>query len=335
VDREAHRKMRRLGSYDFSRGISKHHIGEVQSLPITNDANIGFIGTGIMGKQMARNLLNAGYKLTVFTRTQSKAAELLQEGATWADNVQDLARNSDIVITMVGHPQDVEDIYFGSSGLINNAKKGTILVDMTASSPILAARIFKESVAKGLNAIDAPVSGGEDRASEASLTIMVGGELSTFNAMLPILSKLGTNVTFQGPAGSGQNTKLCNQIAIASTIMGVCESLSYARMSGLDADAVLKKLEASTSSSYQLSNYGPKMLTGDFSPSFYVKYFIKDLRIAVESAHELGLELHSLKLALSLYERLAAAGGENLGIQALFRLYSLKPGEKLTEVIDH
>lgn len=281
---------------------------------------IGFIGTGVMGKSMVSHLLNSGYAVNIYTRTREKAEDLLQQGAVWCECAQ-LAVKSDIIITMVGYPQDVEEVYFGESGLIKNCKKGSVLIDMTTSSPKLAARIYAEAAELGIDALDAPVSGGDIGARQATLSIMVGGEKKIFDDMLPLFQVMGKNIVYQGNAGSGQHCKMANQIAIASTMMGVCESIRYAEKAGLDPQTVLQSIEAGAAGSWSLSNLAPRMIAGDFEPGFFVKHFIKDMGIALESAENIGLTAHGLALARSLYEKLAQDGGENMGTQALYTLY--------------
>ncbi|CAG7643636.1 2-hydroxy-3-oxopropionate reductase [Paenibacillus solanacearum] len=281
---------------------------------------IGFIGTGVMGKSMASHLQRAGYSLHVYSRTRSKAEELIENGAVWHDAPGTLAEACDAVITMVGYPQDVEEIYLGADGLVNRAQPGSFLIDMTTSSPALARRIAEAAAARGLHALDAPVSGGDVGAREARLSIMVGGELEAFEAALPLLQKLGTNIVHQGDAGAGQYTKMCNQIAIASNMIGVCEALVYAEQAGLDPSTVLKSIESGAAGSWSLSNLAPRIIGGNFAPGFYVKHFIKDMRIALDSAREMQLELPGLALAYSLYERLAAMGEADSGTQALYKV---------------
>lgn len=282
---------------------------------------IGFVGTGVMGKSMALNLIKAGYSLNVYSRTKSKAEELLEQGAQWKDTVAELAQQSDVIITIVGYPHDVEEVYLGNEGIVNNSKEGTYLIDMTTSSPLLAQKIYKEAKEKGLHSLDAPVSGGDVGAREAKLTIMVGGDSEAFEAMQPIFQSMGTNIVLQGEAGAGQHTKMCNQIAIASNMMGVSEAVAYAKKAGLDPENVLKSIESGAAGSWSLSNLAPRMIAGNFDPGFYVKHFIKDMKIAIESAEEMGLNTPGLKLAKELYEELSSRGEENSGTQALYKLY--------------
>ncbi|HBW36265.1 NAD(P)-dependent oxidoreductase [Desulfosporosinus sp. BICA1-9] len=282
---------------------------------------IGFIGTGVMGKSMVGHLLKAGYQVVVYNRTKASAEELIQRGAIWQDTVADLAAQSNVIISMVGYPKDVEEVYLGVNGIINHAKSGTYLVDMTTSDPELANKIYEEAKAKGLYALDAPVSGGDIGAKEARLAIMVGGDEEAYNAIVPIFKIVGKNIILQGKAGSGQHTKMCNQITIASNMIGVCEAMAYAQKSGLDPEIVLKSIESGAAGSFSLTNLAPRMLANNFAPGFYVKHFIKDMTIALESARKMGLITPGLELAKSMYEQLAELGEEDSGTQVLYKMY--------------
>ncbi|MBT2701134.1 NAD(P)-dependent oxidoreductase [Bacillus sp. ISL-40] len=286
----------------------------------TKRATIGFIGTGVMGKSMAGHLIKAGYKTLVYNRTPERAKELIEQGAVWKETVAEISAEANIIITMVGYPQDVEEIYFGERGILKYAIPGTYVIDMTTSSPILAQKIYEAAKEKQIHALDAPVSGGDIGARNAQLAIMIGGENSDFEAMKPILELMGKNIVLQGPAGSGQHTKMCNQIAIASNMLGVCEALLYAKKSGLDPNTVLKSIETGAAGSWSLSNLGPRMIKGDFEPGFYIKHFIKDMKIAIESAEEINLSTPGLKLAKFLYEELEAEGKGDKGTQTLYQL---------------
>lgn len=282
--------------------------------------SIGLIGTGVMGKSMGLHLLNAGYKVLVYNRTKSRASELIENGAIWKSTVAKLAEEVNIIITMVGYPKDVEEIYFGDKGIINNAKKGTILIDMTTSKPSLAKKIYLESKNKGLHALDAPVSGGDIGAKNGTLTIMVGGEEKDFIKIKPILELLGENIILQGEASSGQHTKMCNQIAIASNMIGVCEAMAYAKRAGLNPETVLKSIGAGAANSWSLTNLAPRMLKGDYEPGFYVKHFIKDMKIALEEANKMGLSTPGLELSKRLYDIIEKNGKEDKGTQVLYQL---------------
>lgn len=283
--------------------------------------NIGFIGTGVMGKSMASHVLKAGYNVTVYTRTKHKAEELLAEGATWVDTVKELAATVDLVITMVGYPSDVEEIYFGEEGILQNAREHTYVVDMTTSKPSLAVKIYEEAKKRNIHALDAPVSGGDIGARNAKLAIMVGGDQAAFNNVLPIFQMMGENIIHQGEAGAGQHTKLANQITIATNMIGVAEALVYSKKAGLNPERVLGSISTGAAASFSLSQLGPRMLKGDFAPGFYVKHFIKDMTIALEAAEEMGLSTPGLKLSLELYKELAEKGEEDSGTQALIKLF--------------
>ncbi len=281
---------------------------------------IGFIGTGIMGRSMAFHLLNAGYSLSVHTRTKAKADRLIEHGAEWKNSVAELSADSDAVISIVGSPDDVRNIYLGDDGVLNNAREGTFIVDMTTSDPRLAIEIHKSAIDRRMHALDAPVSGGDVGARNASLTIMAGGDPGTFRRMLPVFETMGRNISHMGPAGSGQHAKMVNQIAIATCMIGVCEALSYARHSGLDGMDTLQCIESGAAGSWSLSNYGPRILNEDYSPGFSVKHFIKDMKIALDCAEDMGLQFRGLNLARELYEKLAFEHGEDLGTHALYKV---------------
>lgn len=282
---------------------------------------IGFIGTGVMGRSMAGHLLKAGYPLHIYTRTRSKAADLESDGAQWSDSPASVASQADVVMTIVGYPQDVEEVYLGEHGILSSLKPGGITVDMTTSSPLLAQKIAEEALKRGCKALDAPVSGGDVGAKEARLSIMAGGDAEAFERCRPLFEVMGKNIILQGKAGSGQFTKMANQIAIAGGMLGVTEAMVYAVNSGLDPEKVLESISGGAAGSWSLSNLAPRMLKNDFAPGFYVKHFIKDMKIAIESAQEMKLNLPGLELACRLYKKLAENGGENEGTQALFRFY--------------
>jgi 3-hydroxyisobutyrate dehydrogenase len=282
---------------------------------------IGFIGIGVMGKSMAGHLQKAGFPLVVYTRTKEKAADLLNQGAEWADSPKEVAQKANVVFTIVGYPYDVEETYLGENGLIANGKEGSYFIDMTTSSPSLAVKIYNEAKKHQIQVIDAPVSGGDIGARDAKLSIMVGGEEEAFNAVLPLLEKLGTNIVYQGKAGSGQHTKMANQIVIASNMIGVTEAIIYAEKAGLNPDTVLKSISTGAAGSWSLSNLVPRMLKGDFEPGFYIKHFIKDMNIALEEAEQLEMEAPGLALSKSIYDRLAEKGEENSGTQAIYKYW--------------
>jgi len=290
----------------------------MSSLP--NIASIGFVGVGIMGQNMAGHLLAAGYQVNLYNRTKSKTDALVAKGAKWFDTPGEVAAHSNMIITMVGYPSDVEEVYFGDKGIIASANNA-ILVDMTTSSPSLARKIAVEAAKKGSAALDAPVSGGDIGARDAKLTIMVGGDQTVFNHVLPILQKLGTSIILQGDVGMGQHTKMCNQIVIASTIMGVAEGLSYAKKVGLDPALVLQSIGGGAASGFQLNVLGAKMIVGDYAPGFYVEHLIKDLKIALAEAEQMHLNLPGLALAKSLFVKMADRGLQRNGTQGIFQIY--------------
>ena len=287
-----------------------------------NETTIAFVGTGVMGLSMAGHLMDAGYKLIVFNRTAARAQPLVERGARWADSAGAAASQADIVISMVGYPADVEEIYLSHEGIIESAREGAVLVDMTTSSPALAERIAKTAAERNIATLDAPVSGGDVGAKNATLTIMVGGEAGAFATVEPVLGVMGGNIVLQGGPGSGQHTKMANQVAIAGSMLATVESLAYAQHAGLDSRRVLESIGAGAAASWSLANLAPRILDGNFAPGFYVKHFVKDMRIAIESAEEMGLDLPGLATAKRLYEHLEGHGGADLGTQALWLLYS-------------
>jgi 3-hydroxyisobutyrate dehydrogenase len=286
-----------------------------------SQAAIGFIGTGVMGASMARHLMSAGHPLYVYNRTRSKAQALLEAGARWCDEPELVAQQCAIVITMVGMPSDVEALYLGASGLIARSQPGALLIDMTTSDPELAKSIAQAARAKQIDVVDAPVSGGDIGARNATLSIMVGADSAAYERALPIFEHLGKTIVHQGPPGSGQYTKLCNQVAIAATMLSVSESMALATAAGLDPARVLESITSGAANSWSLSQLMPRALKADYAPGFAVRHFVKDLRIALECAERLGLDLHGLTLAKRLYEQLLAQGDGDKGTQVLLREY--------------
>lgn len=281
---------------------------------------VAFIGTGVMGRPMARNLIEAGYGLAVHNRTPGRAKDLVAGGAHWAASVADAVTGADFVVSIVGFPDDVRRVYLGPGGVLDVAPRGAVAIDMTTSEPSLARELWELGRERGIAVLDAPVSGGDVGARDASLSIMVGGDRDAFEAARPLLAAMGRTVVFQGPAGSGQHTKLANQIAIASTIVGVMEALAYARRAGLDPDRVLESIGAGAAASWTMSNLYPRVVAGDLAPGFYVRHFLKDIRIALAEARAMGLDLSGLALAGGLYEVLDAAGKGDLGTQAVYEV---------------
>jgi 3-hydroxyisobutyrate dehydrogenase len=278
---------------------------------------IGWIGTGVMGAPMAAHLLDAGHELDVFNRTRDRARAVLDRGGTWCDSPAQVAAQTEVIFTMLGYPEDVRETVLAPGGLLEAMRPGSLLVDMTTSLPTLAAEIGAAAAQHGLAALDAPVSGGDVGARNATLVIMVGGEPEAFERALPLLSVLGATVTLHGAAGSGQHTKMMNQIAIASGMIGVCEALLYAHRSGLDVEQALETIKAGAAGSWSLSNYGPRLLRGDLAPGFKIDHFLKDLGIALSEARRMNLALPGTALAEQLYLAARSQGlGEN-GTQAL------------------
>jgi len=287
----------------------------------TEKTIIGFIGLGVMGRSMAGHILDAGFALHVYNRTPSKANDLVEKGAVLEASVTDLAKASDIIISIVGFPRDVEEVFLGKGGVLESAKPGSIVIDMTTSDPALAVNLFDKGKVKGIHVLDAPVSGGDLGAKNATLSIMVGGEDGVFESVLPVLEIMGKNIVYQGKAGAGQHTKMANQIAIAAGMVAVCESLAYASKAGLDPETVLKSIGQGAAGSWSLNNLGPRIIKKDDRPGFFIKHFIKDMGIAADSSKEMGLATPGLDLALSLYRKMADKGLENDGTQALYKLF--------------
>ena len=282
---------------------------------------IGFIGVGVMGNGMVKNLLRHGYEVSAYTRTRAKALEALDAGAEWRESAADCVRDADAVITMVGFPPDVEEVYFGEKGILASARPGTLVIDMTTTSPRLAQRIYTEAADRGLCALDAPVSGGDTGARAGTLAIMVGGDREAFDRAVPIFEAMGKSIRYMGAAGSGQHTKMANQIAIAGTLAGVCEAIAYARAAGLDVDEVISTISGGAASSWQLANNGPKSAHGDFAPGFFIKHFIKDMTLADGEARARDLPMPVLEKVLAMFRALEAQGYGDEGTQALIRAY--------------
>ncbi|TKI53921.1 NAD(P)-dependent oxidoreductase [Lysinibacillus mangiferihumi] len=282
---------------------------------------IAFIGTGVMGASIVKHLLQNGHEVTVYTRTKEKAEPLIALGASWASSPAEAFNDKDIALTMVGYPADVEEVYFGENGLFQTAKAGNIVIDMTTSEPTLAKKIYAHAQTLGVEALDAPVSGGDVGAQNGTLSIMVGGDQMTFNRAVPVLQQFGANIVYQGESGAGQHAKMCNQIVIASGMIGVCESLAYGLKAGLDLSTVLQSISSGAAGSWSLSNLAPRMIKEDYAPGFYIKHFVKDMKIALDESKKMGISLPGLALAYEMYEKLIEAGyGEN-GTQALLTYY--------------
>jgi 3-hydroxyisobutyrate dehydrogenase len=255
--------------------------------------------------------------MTLHTRTKSKAQGLLDRGATWADSPREAAEGADLVISIVGYPEDVEATHLGEHGTLRATVRPGVIIDMTTSRPSLAVKIAREAQRLGVGCLDAPVSGGDIGARNATLSIMVGGEQDVFDRALPVLRAMGRNIVLQGGPGAGQHTKMVNQILVAASMVGTCECLLYAQRAGLDAMKVIESVGAGAAGSWTINNLGPRIVKRDFEPGFYVEHFIKDLGIALEEAQRMNIALPGLALAKQLYERVRADGFDRKGTTAL------------------
>ena len=278
---------------------------------------IGWIGTGVMGASMCGHLIRAGFAATVFNRTKTRAEPLLAAGAQWAATPKHVAEASDVVFTIVGYPSDVREVVLGTEGVLAGCKQGSIVVDMTTSEPSLAVEIAEMAARIGVQAVDAPVSGGDVGAREARLSIMIGGEPEVVEALKPCWQAMGKTFIRQGGPGAGQHAKMVNQILIAGNMVGVCESLLYAFKAGLNLETVMESVATGAAGSWSLSNLGPRVIANNFAPGFFVEHFVKDLGIALNEAKRLGLCLPGLALANQLYLSLMAHGRGRDGTQAL------------------
>ena len=287
---------------------------------------VGWVGTGVMGRSMCGHLLAAGCAVRVHTRTREKAADLVAKGAAWAATPREAAAGSDFIFSMVGFPSDVEEVTLGRDGILAGTKAGSVVVDMSTSQPALAVRIHAAAAAKGVAALDAPVSGGDVGAREAKLAIMVGGEKAAFDRVLPLFQKMGETVALMGGPGSGQHTKMVNQILIAGNMIGMVEGLLYARKAGLDPSAVIDVVGKGAAGSWSINNLGRRIVKGDFNPGFFIKYFVKDMGIALEEARRAKLSLPGLALVHQFYVSAQAVGLENLGTQGLYQVLARMNG---------
>jgi 3-hydroxyisobutyrate dehydrogenase len=283
--------------------------------------NIGWIGTGVMGRSMCLHLIEAGYKAFVYNRTKSKAKDLLDGGASWCENPKEVAGSSDCVFTIVGYPADVEQVILGEEGVLAGIKSGSILVEMTTSEPTLAKRIYEEAKAFSISVLDAPVSGGDVGARSGKLAIMVGGDRKIFDQVMPLFQLMGENIAYMGSAGAGQHTKMCNQIHIATTMIGVVECLLYAYKAGVDLEEMIAVVGSGAAASWSLNNYGPRIAKGNFDPGFFIKHFVKDMDIALKEARRMKLSLPGLALAHQFYVSAMAIGLENMGTHGLYKLF--------------
>lgn len=282
---------------------------------------IGWIGAGIMGKPMAKNLMKAGYEVHVYARHPEKVTDIVEEGATFHATIADCVKASDVVITMVGFPSDVEDVYFTPGNIMDSAEEGKVLIDMTTTSPALSNKLYDEGRRRKLSVLDAPVTGGDSGARAGTLSILVGGDKDVYEKCRPLFSAMGTSITYFGPAGCGQHAKMANQIMIAGALSGVCEALAYAKAEGLDLEKLTGAVSTGAAGSRQLDFQGKKILSGDFAPGFFMKHFVKDMGIAEEESEKAGLDLNVLDTTLENCRQLVEEGFGDLGTQALIRHY--------------
>ncbi len=274
-----------------------------------------------MGNPMCRHLLNSNYELYIFNRSKKKAQNLLELGAHWSSNPKEVALKSDLIVTILGFPKDVTQVYFGPDGIFEGIKPNSILVDMTTSKPQIAIDINKKAKEKNASSLDAPVSGGQKGAIEGKLAIMVGGSREIFDIILPIFEILGNNIAYMGKAGAGQHTKMSNQILIASTMVGVVESLLYGYKAGINLDDIINVIGKGAAASWSINNLGRQIASKNFDPGFYIKHFIKDMGIALQEAQNMNLSLPGLSMVYQFYMSAKAMGFENLGTQGLYKVF--------------
>jgi 3-hydroxyisobutyrate dehydrogenase len=298
--------------------------------PVSLKTRIGWIGTGVMGLYMCGHIIEKGYGVTVFNRTKQKALPLVEKGAFYAGSPREVALKSDVVFTMLGFPEDVRQVYFGKGGILEAARPGLVLVDMTTTEPSLAVEIYQAARDVGGSAVDAPVSGGDVGARTAALSIMAGGDREVVEVVRPVLEVMGKSIVYQGPAGSGQHTKMCNQIVIAGTMIGVCESLLYGFKAGLDLPTMLGSIQGGAAKCWSLDNLAPRILRRDFAPGFFVEHFIKDMGIALKESAKMGLFVPGLALVHQLYEAVEALGHGKDGTQALMLALERMSGTEVT-----
>lgn len=278
---------------------------------------IGWIGTGVMGASMCGHLMDAGFSTSVYSRTKSKAEPLIGKGATWYDNPKAVAENSDVIFSIVGFPGDVRSVILGDEGALAGAAAGSVLVDMTTSQPSLAEEIYETAKAKNVSSVDAPVSGGDIGAKGGTLSIMIGGDKETVDALQPCWDAMGKTIVYQGKAGCGQHTKMVNQTLISTGMIGVCEALLYGYKAGLDLETVMKSVSSGAAGSWSLSNLGPRIIENNFDPGFFVEHFIKDMGIVLEESRRMGLSMPGLAMGHQLYLAVQAQGHGRLGTHSL------------------
>jgi 3-hydroxyisobutyrate dehydrogenase len=291
---------------------------------------VGWIGTGVMGGSMCGHLRQKGYPVVVYTRTKAKADGLIAQGATWAETPKAVSEQSDIVFTIVGFPADVRDVYFSADGLLSAARAGQVFVDMTTTEPTIAKEVYEAARAKGADSVDAPVSGGDVGARNATLTIMIGGDQATVQRLMPLFETMGKRVLYQGGPGAGQHTKMCNQIVIAGTMVAMCEALLYGHKAGLTLETTVETIRGGAAGCWGLDNLAPRILKRDFAPGFVVEHFIKDMAIALAEADRMNIALPGLALAHQLYALVRAQGHGRRGTQAL--MLALEEMSKTGEV---
>lgn len=284
---------------------------------------IGFIGVGVMGKPMVRNLMKKGFPVSIYTRTKSKVLDAIEEGAVWCDDVKTCVQDKDVIITIVGYPKDVEEVYFGENGIIANAKPGAVLIDMTTTSPKLSERTYAEAN-PGASALVLQCPAATAAPRPGTLSIMVGGDREAFDACQDVFAAMGTNIIYEGGAGKGQHTKMANQIALAGAVASVSEAIAYARRTGLDVETMLASISKGAAGSWQMTNNAPKMVAGDMAPGFFIKHFIKDMAIADEEAKAAGLTMPVLEEVLEMYRELDRRGEGDLGTQAVIHYFDEK-----------
>ena len=289
-------------------------------------SKVAWIGTGVMGRSMCAHIIEAGYSVQVYNRTKEKAEELLKSGAEWKNSPAEAADGADFIFTIVGYPDDVDEVILGEQGALKSAKEGSVLTDMTTSTPTLAESIYEEGRKRGISCLDAPVSGGDTGARNGTLAIMVGGDKEAFDKTFPFFDLMGENVKLMGGAGKGQHTKMSNQILIAGTMVGVVESLLYTYKAGMDMDEVIDVIGKGAASSWSINNLGRRIAKGDYDPGFYIKHFVKDMGVALAEAKRMNLSLPGLALAHQFYVSAIALDWENLGTQGLYRVFEKMNG---------
>ena len=282
---------------------------------------VAWIGVGIMGKSMVRNLMKAGFELHIYARTRAKVEDVIADGAVFHDTIADCVRGCEAVITMVGYPKDVEEVYFSPNAILDSAEPGVLLIDMTTTSPALAEKLYEKGRERGYRVVDAPVTGGDTGARNGTLSILVGGDREDYQSCLPLFRAMGTNINYQGGPGCGQHAKMANQIMIAGTMSGVCEALTYAKAKGLDLHVLINSLATGAAGSKQLDAFGEKIVAEDYAPGFFLKHFVKDMSLALEEAQASGLSLDVLHQVLENYRALEGKGYGELGTQALVKYY--------------